>query len=402
MLRATRDQVLAFRAAALHLDRRLPASALTDAVRPVGLQDTPPRNAAVAAAARVDALTPEIWSRALEETKELVELWAMRGSPHVVAADDLLVFTAGLLPDDEAATLYRITSDLAPVVAESGVPALELVERLRARTHEVLDGSELTKRELGMALAPAVPEALRERLEGETAWGSYDGVSALALTVARIVAHRGAFLIAPRSGNELSLVRTDQWLGGDLPSAEPGEARAELVRRFLRAFGPATPEDLAWWATELTSDRSARIELEKWARRLWGLVEAELEEVEGEDGARAFVLAADAGRLGSPPTPDGVRLLPPHDPFLMLRDRETLVPKPLHPRVWRSQHSPGVVLEAAEIVATWKARKDGRRLAVTVDALAAALSPSARDAVHAEITRFAPLRGCEAVDVEFA
>ena len=102
MLQADREQVMAFRTSALHLDRRLPSSSLIEATRPVGLQDTPPGNAAAAAAARVDALSLEAWSRALEEEKTLVGLWAMRGSSYVVATDDLPVFTIGLLPRTSA------------------------------------------------------------------------------------------------------------------------------------------------------------------------------------------------------------------------------------------------------------------------------------------------------------
>jgi len=38
------------------------------------------------------------------------------------------------------------------------------------------------------------------------------------------------------------------------------------------------------------------------------------------------LLEEDLAQLESPPTALGVRLLPPHDPFLLLRDRSTLEP----------------------------------------------------------------------------
>jgi hypothetical protein len=402
VLRVSRQQIVAFRLAALHLDRRLPPDQLVDAARPCGLQDTPPGNAAVAAAARADGVTPDAWTRALGDEKTLVALWAMRGSPVVVATDDLPVFTLGLLPDDEEALLRLLTSEFAPVVAESGVSAGELVERLTERARDALDGRVLTKRELGHALAAAVPDRLASRLAPETAWGSYDALSALALTVARVVSHRGAFLIAPRAGNELSAVRTDQWLGRDPAPMAWEDARAELARRFLRAFAPATAEDFAWWAT-VHPDAATRRAQEEYARRTWRLIEAELAEVEREeDGSRAFALAADGGRLSSPPTPDGVRLLPPHDPLLMLPDREALVPDVLQGRVWKAQHNPGVVLEGVDAVALWRSRKQGRRLLVSVEPLAGALARGAREAIQAEAERIAPLRGCASADVDVA
>jgi hypothetical protein len=399
LLRASRDHVLAFRAAALHLDRRLPPDRLVDAARPCGLQDTPPGNAAVSAVARVEALTPDAWCRALEEEKSLVPLWAMRGSPFVVATADLTVFTRGLLPDDEEALLRLITSDFASVVEESGVSATELVQRLTDRAYEALDRRVLTKRELGRELAAAVPERLASKVGERAAWGSYDALSALALTVARLVSHRGAFVIAPRAGKELSVVRTDQWLGREVAPIAPEEARAQLARRFLRAFGPATPADLAWWATA-HPDAATRNAQEEQARRTWRLIDDELEEVQREDGSRAFLLADDAGRLASLPTLRGVRLLPPHDPLLMLRDRDTLVPDVLQRRIWRAQHSPGVALDGLDVIALWRSRKQGSRLHVTVEPLAGTLSRATHEAIEAEAARIAPVRGCGTAEVD--
>ena len=37
------------------------------------------------------------------------------------------------------------------------------------------------------------------------------------------------------------------WLPGGLPSLPVAQARAELVRRWLAAYGPGTPADIAWW-----------------------------------------------------------------------------------------------------------------------------------------------------------
>lgn len=133
MLRLTRAQVVAFRAAALHLDQRLSVDELVEGVRPCGLQDTPPGNAVLGLAARVQGLTLEAWAAAVEREKTLVELWAMRGSPIVIATADLPYFTAGLLADDEAALLHAITSGMDVVVAAAGISAADLLDRLSER-----------------------------------------------------------------------------------------------------------------------------------------------------------------------------------------------------------------------------------------------------------------------------
>jgi hypothetical protein len=81
------------------------------------------------------------------------------------------------------------------------------------------------------------------------------------------------------------------------------------------------------------------------------LLDEELVEVDAA-GTKAWALAADADPLADPPQPDGIRLLPPQDPYLQQRDRTTLLDKTLHPRVWRPVRPPGVVLAAGQPVAT--------------------------------------------------
>jgi hypothetical protein len=39
----------------------------------------------------------------------------------------------------------------------------------------------------------------------------------------------------------------EAWLPGGVPVLDPAAARAELVRRYLRSFGPATTNDIKWW-----------------------------------------------------------------------------------------------------------------------------------------------------------
>jgi Winged helix DNA-binding domain len=172
----------------------------------------------------------------------------------------------------------------------------------------------------------------------------------------------------------------------------PQLARAELVRRYLRSYGPSTPGHLAKWAGIGPAD----------ARRSWRLVEPELTEVTLEGGGRAWLLAADSARLAAPPVAGGVRLLPPADPYLALRDRDTLLPdRTLHRRVWWPVGSPGVVLLDGRVAGTWRPRKQGRRLTLTVEPFER-LAPPARDAIQAEAERAAPHRGATTAEVLFA
>lgn len=97
-----------------------------------------------------------------------------------------------------------------------------------------------------------------------------------------------------------------------------------------------------------------------------------------------------------------VRFLPPHDPFLELRDRETLLPdQTLHRHVWRHAGNPGVVLADGQFIGTWRAEKKGKRLQVTVEQFGS-LSANLRSQMGAEAATLAPFEGCTSVEIAFA
>jgi len=208
--------------------------------------------------------------------------------------------------------------------------------------------------------------------------------------------------MAPReAGKEPTLVRSDQWLEGKPQAIAATDARAELVRRFLSSFAPATSQDLAWWANTQTSP-AARRAAEAYAARIWNLVQEEITQVERPDGSVAFVLTDDLGRLADPPKVIGVRLIPPHDPLLMARDRDNIVSRQYHSRLWRSAHNPGVVLGATGLIATWTARKQSRQLTITIEPLGSAIDRRTHDAIADEAALTAELRGCDEARLEMA
>jgi hypothetical protein len=145
------------------------------------------------------------------------------------------------------------------------------------------------------------------------------------------------------------------------------------VRRYLRLYGPSTSEDFAGWAGVA----------EPFARRAWAAVQDSLTEVDF-GGRRCAVLAEDAEALVSSPPPRGLRLLPPHEPWLQQRDRTTAVPDTaLHRRIWKHTGNPGVVLRDGEAAGLWRDQKKGRTLRLTVEPVAT-LSGRDRAAVEAE------------------
>ena len=129
----------------------------------------------------------------------------------------------------------------------------------------------------------------------------------------------------------------------------------------------------------------------------WNLLEDELTEV--DFGRRTWVLTEDLDALQSPPTPTGVRLLPPRDPYVQGRDRETIIDKQFHSDVFKTVGEPGTVLVDGRIIGTWRARKKGKNLSVSVTAFGR-LSAHTKKSVEAEAKKVASLRGAAAVEVE--
>jgi Winged helix DNA-binding domain len=387
VLRVQRDQILAFRLASHHLTARLPAGSLAAAAAACGIQDTPLNTAPLAFHARVEALGPTEVGRALTADKSLLGVWSVRGAPHVVPSGDAGVFTAGALPADQASFGVFLGGWAASIQA-AGLSAAELLDAMAQAAMRALDRRVLPVDELRSQIAQRVPALARlARPSGAHADLPEPLVRALGLLgVVCIAAEPGS---DPRlARTDANLARTDRWLGRPLPGGDRPQARAELARRFLHCYGPATPRAFAEWTTRSLAD----------ARDAFALLDEELVGVEVA-GTQAWVLAGDAGVLVDPPRAGGVRLLPPQDPYLQQRDRTTLLPdKTLHPRVWRPVRPPGVVLTAGQPVATWRSQRTGTRLAVTVEPLGR-LPAATRAAIQAEADRIALLRDCQAAQL---
>jgi uncharacterized protein YcaQ len=162
---------------------------------------------------------------------------------------------------------------------------------------------------------------------------------------------------------------------------KPGRnpAAAEAVKRFLHFYGPADAGDFADW-TGVAKPH---------AKRLWAQAEGDLAEV--SIGRRnAWALSADLNDLESPPDAEGVRLIPPGDPYLQKPNRPLLTPEAeLRKRLFRPVASPGVVLSNGRLAGLWRVKAKGKKTEVTVEKLGRV----ARKDIEAEAQRVADLRG---------
>lgn len=104
----TAAEAAAYRLAANHLTRRLPAGGYVEAAH-VGLQDTAPRDALVGLHARVESSEPSAW-----EVPGLIQTYGPRQAVYVLPEDNFSVFTLGRLPREPAA--QRALQDAAEEV----------------------------------------------------------------------------------------------------------------------------------------------------------------------------------------------------------------------------------------------------------------------------------------------
>jgi hypothetical protein len=385
----TRAQILALRLQRHNLARRLVGGSLEEAAAVCGIQNSPPGSALLSLHARVEEVSGAALDRALLADKRLVQVWSVRTAPLLVPARDAAIFTHGLLPDGEEELRFFIRG-ASDHLQRFGITATELVDWTALALDQVLDGCELTKDELGVALSRRVEQRIPVHLVD--LWNSPDVLGHYGESLVRyalyVVALRGAFCVVSHQGHAATFVRTDQWLGQAFASFSGSEA-AELLRRYLAAYGPTTVEHFAQWAGIAPAQ----------AQRSWHMLKQEAAAV-AYAGKTQWVRSIDLAALLEYSLPEGVRLLPPHDPYLAARDRTLLVPeKRRHAQIWRAAGGPGVVLDGGEIVATWRARKKGTTLQIAIEDIDA--PRSLRTAIDAEANAVARLRGCRRADVAF-
>jgi hypothetical protein len=391
ILTLTSGQALAFRLQNHHLAQRLPAEALLDAAAACGIQNSPPGSAAISLHARIAGFTPSGLQQALAVEKSLLQVWCMRSAPHLIPTRDLAIFTTGLLAQDEDALRFFMRGSLAHL-ERFGLSASQIVSWTAATLPGVLHGRSPTKDELGRELARRVLAYLPEEMLD--LWTAPDGMrqntygESLVRFALNAVALQGAFCLPPLAGRAASFILTDEWLGSLPAVLSVEQARRGLVRRYLHCYGPSTPAHFAAWAGIAPQQATAS----------WELARPELVQV-SFDGRRAWLLQADLEQIETAQPAQGIRLLPPHDPLLSLRDRATLIAdRSLHASIWRLAGSPGVILADGRVVGTWRSHKVGKRLKIAVERF----EPSGagmQTGIEVEAMALARLQGCEAVEV---
>jgi hypothetical protein len=293
----------------------------------VGLVAPEPATPYLSLRARLPHFEPTTLESALYDRRSLVRVRGMRGRVYIVRL--------GLLPVVFSATNDQVVRYARTFAEYRGVTA-EAYERWAPRVVDAL------------AADPATTSELRERIEPEID---------LAALVTLLTAEGVLLRDRPVGGwqdRRSTYVVLDQVLPGvRLDSVTPEFAAHELTREYVRAFGPVTTRDAAWW-TGLGPKRTGRA-LDSLGDEV---VTVSIAGAEGD----YLMHAADVEELewtGTPRSPS-VALLPALDPLLAGYARHTwFVSDAARSAVFDRSGSPtSVVLVDGRAAGVWDALRE--------------------------------------------
>jgi hypothetical protein len=310
----------------------------------IGLQDTPAGSAALGLRQRTGETAPL-------NRSGLVLALTVRGSPHLHRRADLPMLRGALWPPDGDA-LRGYLGGYGDQLIASGTDGPWLLELVAGELRAVFSGEVATKGELSGAVTPRLPDVARP-------WCERCGVAHVADGLFRLATLYAGIELVPHDGRTLRF----RLAPGKPEIAGGGDRITELLRSYLRLAGPAALGDLVSWLDTRPSTAKP------------GWLRSKIDELAGEfDQVRVGGVAMRAhpdmvATIGDAPLPPPVLLLPPRDP-IALGNRASLVPdRELAKAVWRSVGSPGTVLLDGDIAGTWRAKRSGRVLRLTVTVL---------------------------------
>ncbi|TYB38830.1 winged helix DNA-binding domain-containing protein [Actinomadura chibensis] len=347
MTSVTWAQVLAWRMRRQFIERPGDVTAVQIARRLAGVQAQVASAAELAVAVRRTTPEPGAVARALTDERTLVKTWAMRGTLHV-------------LPAEEAAAYLALCATARPWKKASwqktfGATPADLEEIAAAATDALSGGAALTREELTTAVVDETGSQHLAEVLG-SGWG----------TLLKPLAWWGVLCYGPPQGTRVTFTSPGRWLPGwtGIPSVE--DAARTVVHAFVGAHGPATPDMFDNWLMRKTSRKK---DVKEWfAAAQEGLSTVEVE------GAQMYVLEEHRDELLATEPSTSVRLLGAFDQYVLGAGTGAtyLVPAERRKEVSRAAGwiSPVVVYEG-RVAGVWEA-KDGDIAVTTFEDVPAA------------------------------
>jgi uncharacterized protein YcaQ len=287
---------------------------------------------------RNHAITRAQIENALWKTRTLVKTSLMRQTLHFIPTDEFPLYIAALRTTRFAQAM-RVMQRCG-ITRDESAALIPLIM-------ETLSAGPLTRPAIAAAIRPKASK--RVRFWMENSW-----------SLVRLPVAEGLVCYGRGEGNAIVFIRTDHWLPTlNLKLMSATEAQCTLLRKYLRAYGPATLTDFSHWAG---------IPMQE-VRPLRALLESELAEIPG-DKKNHLLLRQDVEVLNrSAGGNTSIRLLPNFDSYLLAhRDKDHLLSAHHYKRVYRNQGwiSP-VVLIDGEVAGVWSHKLKGKKLLVNIE-----------------------------------
>jgi len=299
-----------------------------------GVQSQDVSAAGLAIRGRCKGLVREDFERALFEERIVVRTWLMRGTLHLVPAEDLNWILALLAP--RFIRLSQGRRNELGLDEETGEKGVQFISIL------LTEQGPMTRKEIAWHLEKqGIPTA---------------GQAIIHLI--SLAALEGVLCYGPdREGQETFILLKDYVdRGRSIPDEQ---AQVELARRYLAAYAPAAPEDFAAWSGMRLGS----------ARKAWGELADRLLDV-SINGEQAWMLQAQLGRLDELVNEDPVvNLLPRFDPYLLgYKNRHLSVPQPYAKRIYPGggTFKPALLVDGLA-AGTWKIKRKRNDLAVMLE-----------------------------------
>jgi hypothetical protein len=299
-----------------------------------GVQAQEPAAAALAVRARSKGLVAADVEQARISERSIMRTWCMRGTLHLLAAHDQK-WLLSLHGQEFIRKSQRRYEELG-LSEEICVKAMGLIHRF------LLNEGPLTRAELAEKLSrKGIPT------EGQAAYH-----------LMRRAALEGVICFGPDNQGESTYVLIATWLRSD-ESSGYDDAIAKLARRYLEAYGPARPDDMATWSgLSMTKTREGFKDIKD-----------ELLEVDS-DAVPYSMLKSQLNWLDDKlENRMIVNLLPSYDPYLLgYRGRDLIVPK----QFARQIHPGGGLIRPTLLVngvaaGTWRTKRRKSSLEVIVE-----------------------------------
>ncbi|HYC11502.1 MAG TPA: winged helix DNA-binding domain-containing protein [Nitrososphaerales archaeon] len=300
--------------------------------------------------ARVERFADSSLHSELRPKGGLVRTWTVRGTMHIFPSKDYHVHVFG-------SPRKRILLRYDNAARRRGIPLGDArVHSLYLPLLDDIKGRAVTSAYIADFISNRLTRmGLKGRRRMVRGWSSRPTIGPSWVGVTEM-SYLGLLVNAGRKGSESLWMRTADWLSAGRGVPEPETCVVELVRKFIRNYGPVSRADILYWSYLLSREVGASISTLK-----RDLVE---ERVEGSKETYYSLEGAPKDAC----EPQGATVLPEFDSLMMgYRDKSRFLPPDKTKQVFRplGMVSPTVLIDGF-VAATWRKKRERNRMTVSV------------------------------------